>query len=74
MERRLRIAASLIAAGLLVELATLFWAHPTSFLVFLLAVASLVGLGVLLYLWTLLHWTTTKKVNVQTTSSQSSSP
>jgi hypothetical protein len=57
MEKRLRIAASLVSAGLLVELMTLFWSHPTTFLVFLLLGGSLIVLGVLVYLLSLLKWT-----------------
>jgi hypothetical protein len=57
MEKRLRIAAALVSAGLLVELMTLFWSHPTAFLVFLLLGGSLIVLGVLVYLLSLLKWT-----------------
>jgi hypothetical protein len=57
MEKRLRIAAALISAGLLVELMTLFWSHPTAFLVFLLLGGSLIVLGVFVYLLSLLKWT-----------------
>lgn len=60
MEKRLRLAAVLVAAGLLVELITLFWSHPTTFLVFLLAGGSLIVLGVLVYLLTLLKWTSSR--------------
>jgi hypothetical protein len=57
MEKRLRIAAALVSAGLLVELMTLFWSHPTAFLVFLILGGSLIVLGVLVYLLSLLKWT-----------------
>ncbi len=57
MEKRLRLAAVLVVAGLLVELITLFWSHPTAFLVFLIAGGSLIVLGVLVYLLSLLKWT-----------------
>ncbi|HEV7239233.1 MAG TPA: hypothetical protein VGQ36_08340 [Thermoanaerobaculia bacterium] len=57
MEKRLRIAAALVLAGLLVELMTLFWSHPTSFLFFLILGGSLIVLGVLVYLLSLLKWT-----------------
>jgi hypothetical protein len=57
MEKRLRLAASLVLAGLLVELITLFWSHPTTFLVFLILGGSLIVLGVLVYLLSLLKWT-----------------
>lgn len=62
MEKRLRIAASLVSAGLLVELLTLFWSHPTAFLVFLILGGSLIVLGVLVYLLSLLKWTAPRAV------------
>ena len=48
--RRLRLAGLLVSLGLLIEAVTLFWPHPTAFLVCLLLGGSLVALGVLLYL------------------------
>ena len=48
--RRLRQAGLLVALGLLIETATLFWPHPTAFLVFLLGGGVLVAVGVALYL------------------------
>jgi hypothetical protein len=49
-ERRLRIAAMLIAVGLFAEAVTLRWAHPTAFLVFAATAVVLVGGGALLFL------------------------
>jgi uncharacterized membrane protein YczE len=51
LHRRLRLAGILVALGLLVEAATMFWPHPTAFLVFLGLGALLVAAGVLLYLF-----------------------
>ena len=48
---RLRLSGLLIALGLGVELATLFWNHPLSFFLFLGLGTLLVGAGMLLYLW-----------------------
>jgi uncharacterized membrane protein HdeD (DUF308 family) len=48
--RRLRLAGLLLGLGLLIEVATLFWPHPTAFLAFLFLGALLVAAGVLLYL------------------------
>ena len=48
--RRLRLAGLLVALGLLTEAATLIWAHPTAFLVFLGVGALLVAVGILVYL------------------------
>lgn len=53
LERRLRLAGYLLIGGLLVELVTLRWAHPTAFLFFALLGGGLMGLGILLYLYTL---------------------
>jgi fucose permease len=49
--RRLRRSGILVGLGLLVAAATLFWPHPTAFLVFLGVGGLLVGAGVLLYLF-----------------------
>lgn len=48
--RRLRLAGILVVLGLAVEAATMFWPHPTAFLVFLGVGGLLVAAGVLLYL------------------------
>lgn len=48
--RRLRLAGLLLCLGLLIEAVTLFWPHPTAFLVFLLLGGTLVAAGVLVYL------------------------
>jgi uncharacterized membrane protein YczE len=50
LSRRLRLAGILVALGLLVEAATMYWPHPTAFLVFLGVGALLVAAGVLVYL------------------------
>ncbi len=48
---RLQVSGVLIASGLGVELATLFWNHPVSFFLFLVPGAGLMSAGMLLYLW-----------------------
>ena len=48
---RLQVSGGLIAAGLGIELATLFWNHPISFFLFLGPGAGLVCAGMVLYLW-----------------------
>jgi hypothetical protein len=53
LERRLRLAGSLIIVGLLIELITLYWSHPTAFLFFLLPGGILIGTGILFYLYSL---------------------
>jgi hypothetical protein len=44
IERRIRLAGILLIAGLLVELVTLRWSHPTAFLFFLLLGGALMAL------------------------------
>jgi hypothetical protein len=56
IERRLRISALCLAAGLLVELFTLFSARPTAFLLFVGLGGLLIAAGIVLYLLTLLRW------------------
>jgi hypothetical protein len=53
IERRIRLAGSLLIAGLLVELVTLRWSHPTAFLFFLLLGGALMVLGIGVYLLSL---------------------
>ena len=53
LARRLRLAGLLLGLGLLIEAATLFWPHPTAFLVFLLLGGVLVATGIVLYLFTI---------------------
>lgn len=54
--RRLKLAGLLISLGLVVEVLTLFWSHPTAFLAFLLLGGVLVAAGVLLYLYSLVTY------------------
>jgi len=53
IERVIRLAGILLIAGLLVELATLRWSHPTAFLFFLLIGGALMALGIAIYLFSL---------------------
>jgi len=53
IEKRLRIAGSLIMAGLIIELVTLKWSHPTAFLFFLLLGGTLMAVGIVIYLFSL---------------------
>jgi hypothetical protein len=50
IRRRLKLSGLLVSLGLIVEALTLFWPHPTAFLVFLGVGGLLVGSGVILYL------------------------
>ena len=53
IERRVRIAAILVAAGLLVEVLVLRGLRPAAFLIFVLAGIPLVAAGVLVFLYSL---------------------
>ncbi len=50
IQRFLRASSSLIIAGLVVEIASLFWFHPLSFVLFVFVGALLIALGVIVYL------------------------
>ncbi|HKQ77259.1 MAG TPA: hypothetical protein VJ810_26410 [Blastocatellia bacterium] len=54
IEKRIRLAGTLLIAGLLVELVTLRWSHPTAFLFFLLFGGALMALGIAIYLLSLI--------------------
>lgn len=53
LERWIKISGLLIIAGLVVELITLHWDHPTSFLVFSFIGAALIAIGILAYLYSI---------------------
>jgi hypothetical protein len=50
LQRKLKIAAYLLIAGLAVEGISLHWAHPTSFLLFISLAGVLVVAGIAIYL------------------------
>ena len=50
LQRKLKIAALPLIAGLLVEGFTLPWAAPTSFLLFICIGGTLIALGIVFYL------------------------
>jgi hypothetical protein len=54
VERRIRWASLLIVAGLLVQLASLFVIHPLAFVAFLMVGCPLIGVGIVVYLLSLL--------------------
>ncbi len=53
IQRRVRIAAALVSAGLVVELLALRGLHPMTFLAFALAGIPLVAVGILVFLYSL---------------------
>ncbi len=50
IRRLLRIASGLIILGLGLEIISLLWFHPLSFVLFAFVAAALIALGVLVYL------------------------
>ena len=53
LERRLRLSGLLVAIGLIVELISLLWNHPTAFFLFLGVGGALMAAGILLYFYSL---------------------
>jgi hypothetical protein len=54
LERRLQFSGILLILGLLVEALCLFWTQPIAFVLFLAIGGLLLGLGILLFLLSLL--------------------
>jgi hypothetical protein len=57
VSRLFRISSALIVVGLCVEIVSLLWFHPLSFVLFAFVAASLVGLGILVFLASLVFAT-----------------
>jgi hypothetical protein len=53
IRRFLQVSSSLIILGLLVEIVSLLWFHPLSFVLFIFVGAILIGLGIVVYLGSL---------------------
>jgi hypothetical protein len=54
IRRFLQVSSALIILGLLVEIVTLLWFHPLSFVFFIFLGVILIGVGILVYLISLL--------------------
>jgi hypothetical protein len=50
IQRFLRVSSALMIAGLLLEIVSLLWFHPLSFVLFAFVAAALIGLGIVVYL------------------------
>jgi len=50
LQRKLKLAGSLLGAGLVVEGLTLYWANPLSFLLFIAVGGLLITLGIVVFL------------------------
>jgi hypothetical protein len=55
MPRVLRLSGVLLIVGLMIEAVSLFFNHPLSFMGFIIVGGALLGLGVLLYLVSLVE-------------------
>ncbi|MGB7281100.1 MAG: hypothetical protein WBE13_02465 [Candidatus Acidiferrum sp.] len=53
IDRRLRIAGSLVVMGLLIEAICLSWSRPIAFVVLVVIGGVLIGMGVLFFLYSL---------------------
>ena len=53
IEKRIRISGLLVILGLGIQLVTLFWNHPLSFMLFLLVGCPLTAAGMVVYLYSL---------------------
>jgi predicted cobalt transporter CbtA len=54
IERRIRWAGILVAAGLILQLITFIWVHPLAFMAFLMISCPLVAIGIVVYLYALI--------------------
>jgi hypothetical protein len=50
IRRLLQVSSGLVIVGLLLEIVSLLWFHPLSFVLFAFVAATLIGLGILVYL------------------------
>ena len=50
---RLRTSGTLVIVGLIVEILSFFWIHPIAFMTFLVLGCGFLGVGIVLFLWTL---------------------
>jgi uncharacterized membrane protein YdcZ (DUF606 family) len=50
IQRFLQVASGLVIVGLLLEIVSLLWFHPLSFVLFAFIAVVLIGLGILVYL------------------------
>jgi hypothetical protein len=50
IRRFLQLSSALVIAGLLAEIVSLLWFHPLSFVLFAFVAVTLIGLGILVYL------------------------
>lgn len=54
IRRLLQVSSGLVIVGLLLEAVSLLWFHPLSFVLFAFLAVTLIGLGILIFLASLL--------------------
>ena len=57
IESRIRVSGILVMIGLMIELVTLNWAHPTAFIFFLVIGGGFIASGIAVYLVSLVSGT-----------------
>jgi hypothetical protein len=50
MQRLLQVSSALVVLGLIVEMISLEWIHPLAFVLFAFVGVSLIGMGILVFL------------------------
>ncbi len=53
LEQRIQISAGLVMSGIVVEIASLTWRHPTAFIVFVMVGGLLMAAGMLWFLYSI---------------------
>lgn len=53
LTKRLQLSGALLAAGLITEVVSIYWAHPLAFVLFIVLGGTLVAAGALLYLYSI---------------------
>lgn len=56
MERLLRVSSALTILGLIIEIVSLLWFHPLAFALFAFVGVALIGLGIVVYLVSLVFF------------------
>jgi hypothetical protein len=66
MERRLRISGVLIILGLIIEAFSLVWVHALAFILFACVGGLLIGMGIVVYLYSLVSMPMKSQANERT--------
>jgi membrane protein required for beta-lactamase induction len=63
IRRLLQVSSALVIVGLLLEIVSLVWFHPLSFVLFAFVAATCIGLGTIVYLVSLVFATSASAGN-----------